>query len=45
MTSKTIYTAPCAEPIVLQTEQSFTQSFDSTDRTEKLGREEEELDL
>ena len=42
MTSKTIYTAPCAESIVLQTELSFTQSFHATDRTEKLGRDEEE---
>ena len=45
MITKDLYTAPRAEVIVLHTEQTIASSFDTMDRTEKLLRGEDEIDL
>ena len=45
MITKELYNAPCAEVIVLHTEQTIASSFDTTDRTEKMLWDEDVIDL
>ena len=45
MISKELYITPCTETVFLETEQTIAISFDPTDRTEIIGRDEDEEDL
>ena len=45
MKTKLFYTAPQAESLEIRVELSFAQSFNSTERTETLVWDDDELDL
>lgn len=45
MKTKLFYTAPQAESMEIRVELSFAQSFNTTERTEKMVWDDDEIDL